>query len=387
MDKIKITSSSIKELFIVILLLELFIGGGGRIFSFGGITLRMILFLISILSCFFFFFGKFVLKKNVIYILVSFTAFSIFYILIGLINHAKLVLIFEDFKPLSFIYILLPLSLLISKDTLSTVDKLLRFSSLFMATAYLTILLLITYKVIPFLEFYQDVEDYNEFFFRGINGAFTYKGFIYMCIGLFFWTNSNLKFSKIILPVIIILIAIFFTGTRGFVLFIGIIYLVFWIFPKILRGKVYYLVFAITAVVSVIVYLNSYSTDLRAKISNSTRTVQVVQVINDITVPSIIFGHGFGIGVPSRKVHMEIAYLEIFHKQGLMGIFIWGVLFWYIYKLYCQARVKNKLLAQRYFMSVIFVALISFTNPYINNPIGLSMLVLCIVVYNKILDK
>ena len=106
--------------------------------------------------------------------------------------------------------------------------------------------------------------------------------------------------------------------------------------------------------------------------SDSTRLDTLSQVFEQINPESTIVGHGFGIGVPERPEHMEIVYLEIFHKQGALGLLWWIVLIGML-----VARFKGVLgtgdtaLAYSLFLVALFVLLESATNPYLNNPVGM----------------
>jgi hypothetical protein len=76
---------------------------------------------------------------------------------------------------------------------------------------------------------------------------------------------------------------------------------------------------------------------------------------------------------------MEIAYSEILHKQGLLGLAwlasVGGIL---IVELGKAIRLGNGRLAYPLFLSALFVFIESTTNPFINNPIGMSVLIVCI---------
>ena len=76
--------------------------------------------------------------------------------------------------------------------------------------------------------------------------------------------------------------------------------------------------------------------------SDIIRRRQIQQVFERISIPSFLIGHGFGIGVPVRKIHMEIAYLEIFHKQGLIGLVFWLILFFVIWHHYRMAVLNQQ---------------------------------------------
>ena len=119
--------------------------------------------------------------------------------------------------------------------------------------------------------------------------------------------------------------------------------------------------------------------------SDSVRYTQMDQVISSVNPISLIIGHGFGVGVPIRKIHMELSFLEIFHKQGIIGLIFWFGLFIHIFIMYINIKIKKyKDIALPFLLSVIFVLLQSTTNPYMNNPIGLTMILITIVVFSKL---
>ena len=114
--------------------------------------------------------------------------------------------------------------------------------------------------------------------------------------------------------------------------------------------------------------------------SDIIRKKQFHQVLERVNFESALVGHGFGIGVPIRPVHMEVAYLEIFHKQGLVGIAFWVFIFVWIGFKYIRVRNhRESALATVFTMGSCFVFVQSITNQYLNNPIGMTMILLAIV--------
>jgi hypothetical protein len=106
--------------------------------------------------------------------------------------------------------------------------------------------------------------------------------------------------------------------------------------------------------------------------SNSARLDTISQVYERIDPASAILGHGFGIGVPEKPQHMEIVYLEVFHKQGVLGLLWWVVLIGILAARFRKAiAVENRSLVYPLFLVAVFILLESATNPYINNPIGM----------------
>jgi hypothetical protein len=377
----------ILKLIFTLTLLELFIGGGGRVFEFGSLTLRILLFFVNTLFILLLYFyeGKF--PKYVIILSLSAVFILTFYSLLGLINNAQTSLIFEDVKPLSYFFSLIFFSYFIkSKQRIKLIISLLKKTSIFMAIVYLAIQLLFYFKKIEFFTFYNYVNNHispSDFIFRGESGLFFYKGFFFMVIGLIFWIHcSNHKWK--IIPIMIIIVAMIFSGTRGFILMFGLIYGLFYGIPLLLKMN---LKLITAAIILICLSLNFFS-QMEVKnrvISDSARIEQIEQVFQRITPTSLFFGHGFGIGVPIREVHFEIAYLEVFHKQGLLGLSILGIFIYFLYIEYKKFTNEYEI-RKAFFLSILFTLLLSFTNPFFNNPIGLSLLSISLVSF-KLLNK
>jgi hypothetical protein len=149
------------------------------------------------------------------------------------------------------------------------------------------------------------------------------------------------------------------------------------------KVKAIFLIFTILIAYNIIPYLTEILGDKSD--SDRIRIVNFYEVIDRVNPASLLIGHGFGYGVPSRPIHMEISYLEIFHKQGLIGLLFWLILFFYIIIQYFKININYKYIAMPFLLSVIFIYLQSLTNPFMNNPIGLTMILLTIVVFSKII--
>jgi hypothetical protein len=119
--------------------------------------------------------------------------------------------------------------------------------------------------------------------------------------------------------------------------------------------------------------------------SDSGRRQQIEEVVDRVTLSSFFIGHGFGVGVPSRPVHMEISYLEIMHKQGLAGMLFWAGLLYLLFKKYRAAETTPW--RDAFFCGAVFVFFQSLTNQYMNNPIGLAMIMLALVCLDRLKKK
>jgi hypothetical protein len=385
MDRLKnIKTPFFLKLVFIFSFYELVIGGGGRFLEVGSVTFRMIFFLIAIVISIFMYVHKNSIKKNLVILIFSFSVLLLFSSVIGLANNASLDLVLEDVKPLSFFYMIFFFSLAINNiEDIELVNKIIKQGAVFLSISYLSVIILLFYGYIDFGTFYNKQNEIGEVMFRG-DSLFFYKGFLYLCIGFFFFLLSKDKYK--ILFLILIFASIALTLTRGFIIFTALIscYYVFFIN----KAKVLKWMWALVLFGIVIIGGPLFIETLGDRSDSDTvRYIQIDQVYDAVNPLSIFIGHGFGIGVPDRPVHMENSFLEIYHKQGLLGIAFWMMLFGYTVLLYFRIKdIDYKKTSLPFLLSVVFIFFQSLTNPFVNNPIGLSMLLITIVIFSKFLD-
>lgn len=380
-----------------LLVTELIIGGGGRLFVMGPVTMRMVLFAVAMsLTILCIKKGRRLPAPLSTFLLVFLGSLAVA-LTIGIISGAPLNLWFEDIKPLLYVLIL-PFFFFVFEDNdyEQFVSKIIITAALAMSFVFFLVLFAIHVGLIPFLSFYDSVIGSQEFFFRA-ETTFFYKGFIYLCIGLLFLYFTRPK--QWILLSTILAIAIVLTFTRGFIFALAGTSLLY----AILNRKYYQavgsvLVMAATLIIAKpVIYTVSETLHtvkaMDASIpkekllgnrdeSDQGRLLEAKQVVKAITPTSFFVGHGFGNGVASRPVHMEVSYLEIFHKQGIVGLAVWLYLFFLLIKFYQHSRGNRYSVA--YFYSATFLFIQSLTNQFINNPIGLSFILLSLVILHKI---
>jgi O-antigen ligase len=300
-------------------------------------------------------------------------------------NGAELSLVFEDVKPLSYFLMILFFSITIdSQQNIELVVKTVKVCSVVLMIVYLSILIGIYIKIIDFNSFYALMSTNNEFIFRPDIGFF-YSGFLYLCVGCLFFLFSSKWSSKIIAA--LLMFSIVLTFTRGFILSTAatiVVYIVFFS-NKNLRMLCY-----IASLIAVIVLFTPwFITQLGDKSdSNIVRLITYEQVKESVTPLSVLFGHGLGIGVEMRSVHMEATYLEIFHKQGLLGLFFWFIILLLTILAYSKIRNKeSRLIALPFVLSTVLIYIQTTTNPFLNNPIGMSMVLIAFSALRALGDK
>lgn len=373
------TKSFFLKWFYIFIFLELFLMGSGRVLSYDNLTLRMLFFVLSISFSLLYYLINKKIKNYVTTLTFTFTFLILLSSLIGYSSGSPTNKIIEDIKPLLYFFMILPFSLfIINEKSLTLISRLIKISAIVMAFMYLCWLLAMYFGYLDFsLMYIQLSSDSNEIMFRGdsSNAPFLfYKGFLYLSVGFIFFFYEKNKISRII--AMVIFIAIILTLTRGLILS-----LILSLFLKALLDKKSLVTFLVLIIMSVVILLIApvYIEIIGERSeSDSVRYIQIAQVFNSINYSSFFIGHGFGTGIPIRPDHMEISYLEIFHKQGVFGLVFWFsiiVLITLNYK-----NIKNQTsLVNSFLASSFFVYALSFTNPFINNSIGMGMLLISLI--------
>lgn len=384
--------TQIEAFFLSIIVLELMIGGSGTFIKLGSLTLRMILYLFALMYTSYSLFKGNKIQKKYIKLVILFTIFLLFSSIIGLFNLGSVELVFEDIKPLSYFLMLLFFALTInSYDRVLQVDKIIKISSLILLFFTFAIFAAIKVGIISFNEIYSLFSQSDQFFFRGDNedAGFFYKGHIFLCVGfIFFFVQKEGLFSKILS--LLLFLGIISTSTRGLV-YSSIIVLIISIaisWRDFFRQKniLFLSIFSFVLLYFILpLFFNRIEErELSGEVgeSNSIRLLIIEQVMNKIDALSLFIGHGFGIGIEIRQVHMEISFLEIFHKQGFIGLAFFALLLALLIvnlKKVFRYNKENSKLALAFFLSAVLIYVQSFTNPYINNPIGMSVVLISLV--------
>ena len=375
-----LSKSALRNFFLLAVLLELFLMGSGRSFEIGPLTLRMVFFVTAITYSIIFSISEHRADKQMFWFVIVFILLMSLGAFIGFVNGAEPGLILNDIKPLA--YFLMIMYFYVSIKDMKTVNltiTAIKFASFIMAFIYLLVLVLLYFNRIDYNEMYSFISNNSEeISFREDTGFF-YKGFIYLCIGFIFYLFDERRIGKLIAAFIFLAIVLSFT--RG-LLFSTVIVIAIYMFmlKKNMKFLLYFVLFF-----STIAYLTPKAIDMYGdkSESDSVRIVTIEQVFNDVSEKSVLVGHGLGIGVSNRPEHMEISFLEIFHKQGIVGILLWfSILMLLVTKYFRAIQHSSPQLALPFLLASLLVFIQSFTNPYINNPIGMSMVLISISALN-----
>lgn len=354
--------------------------GSGRLLAVGSLTAKMLLYLASLATASVALLLGARISIGTCYLIAAFALLAGVSSIIGLLNGAKMDLLMIDLRLYAYIPALCFFDLAIrSQQAVDLVSKAIRIASVVMLLVCASIIVLVLsgeLTVIELLRFVtvgssEDVMASQE----GIGIRFFYKGYIYLGVGVLFWASRPGWRAKIIAGCALGLIVL--SGTRGLSLAVIICWLMAWALASKKKRAVTRLVAAgiLIAVLAASPYLVSV---LRGgdqiSASNDDRLLTIRQVEAQVTPGSLFWGHGLGVGVPARREHMEITYLEFLHKNGLVGLAIWLSLLALVLGRYLRLQGSAQADAAVPFVSaVLLIAIDTFSNPTLNNPIGLSV--------------
>lgn len=369
--------------FFYVVLGELFLMGSGQDLPIvGSLTLRMLNFLVGLVISAYLFIRTDEFPKAVLGFILAYLMMMVVSFMLGIVFDSPQEYLFEDLKPLTYFYMLLFFYYMLSSELI--IGKVLDI--LLWAVKVMTVLYLLYMLVTDILGFfslegyYQAVDDSGSFMFRGVGSALFYKGFIFLPIGaLGFFKRKQYVWMLLTIG------AIYFTYTRGLYVLLAFGLLVYYL--KTHEVNIYKIIgivliallfYEVAEAMELFSFGDSFAENREE--SDEVRFTTIREVFERITWWSLFVGHGFGQGVPERPVHMEISYLDIFHHQGLMGLFFWGALLVGILIYGNTVPSKYKETADFYITAALMIYLQSCFNPYVNNPIGMSMVMLAFVI-------
>ena len=171
---------------LVLVLIELFIGGPGNMISFFGISIREILMFSLFLSCLLIskFYNSFIEDSRLVFLIIFFYFINFF---IGLINGNSLQIIINDIKPMLFFFIYFPVNFLFKNLEI-------KFNFFYLillnSTFFLTILILLLYAYIAIAfggdnwAFFYSVREIseNELVWLRSSGSIFYPSMIFSTV-------------------------------------------------------------------------------------------------------------------------------------------------------------------------------------------------------------
>lgn len=365
-------------MYLVIIEASLF--GSGRMLEVGPVTLKMILFALTLLYTTASLMSLEGIQRSTILLTISYAAILVLCVITGAAHSAKPQLISDDLSPLLSFFILPFFELTICSERSITLSiRLIVCSGLLIVAGYIALMSSLWLRALSFNTLYTLISEKgsDDFVFEPNSSHIFYKGSLFIGIALIFMMFKKGRKHRLIS--VTLLLGLVMVASRGLFLSLALSTILYVMIgplstvKKLVSGFVLLLALGITLPIAF-----SLSGDKTE--SNSVRLLTISQVIDSANLPSLIIGHGFGVGVPERPEHMEISYLEIFHKQGIVGLLWWASLITLLAaRLRAAVSCGTQELVYPLFLSATFILFESATNPFVNNPIGMYPFAICFV--------
>jgi hypothetical protein len=375
----------LRVLFVVVAF-DLFLGGGGRLLDVGPVSLRMLLFAIALAVAAVHLVGRRGgwaaidgQERLALGIVVAFLVTHAGAVAIGWLDGNDPVDIGTDVKPLLYVLIAPFFALCLkTPDDVRLAARLLRIAGPVLAVAYLAIWSALTLRVLDFAVVYPMLNDTGEFFFRG-ESFFFYKGFLYLGVGIVFLLAHRARGSLALAA--LVTVALVLTLTRGFALSTSIAVLALLTVRdrRILVAAIPVVAGVAFAVLAFLPAFDEVYLEQR-QLSNTIRTGDWAFFVDNARPGMLLIGEGFG-AVFNERLLFENTFLWVLWKAGAPALLFWLAPFamatWWF-----GAAVRSPehaLLAAAWWCSVLLVYVQTSTNPFLSNPIGMSIVLMALL--------
>jgi hypothetical protein len=420
---------------LVAVLLDLALGGNGYLILIDGFRLREIFYVLCMawLCLRLVLIDPVRIDATIVGVTIFFVAVTALDVVLGYAGGSQSSAIVAELKPLSYFPMLLFFVVAIrTRQDLSLVARILTACGLLVGLIYLMTLLAAAIGLISYVRVFQFLHKSDEFIFRhNPNGPFIgffYKGAFYVCIAAIFLLFDPFRKTKLIACVPVI--AMGMTLTRGLCgallasILLGIAMSRNWRRAAVLAGHAVLLMSVLFMAIRseralLIASGDLYSGEPVERPSLATRPATVAEpgkspsresaaprvvekrrltaeeikknypqetarpgdsqrmddigfVAKNTTLLTALVGHGLGAPIGNRN-RIEMNYLEVFYKQGLLGLALWAALFAYSFHLYLRVPGETKQFAAVFLVSSFFVAVATASNTFLTGSIGMAV--------------
>jgi len=373
-----------EKLLLIVVLLELLLGGNGYLTEIYGIRLRVWLAVL----CMAFVAYRLVKRPSAgvqieIWVLFFlFLAVTGFGTIIGLLNDSRTDAILNELKPLFYFPMLLFFAMAIRDEgNIARVTRLIVICGIAQAFAYLTVMALVHSGTIQYSTIYYTLKASDEFIFRDEGaavyfGGFLYKGALHMCIAAIFLWFEPLWKNRIL--ALVLMVAIVLTFTRGLVAAL-ILTFAYSALLNVNRKTILALALALIALIVFGISIDLIGM-MQRPVSDQVRLADLRTFLSEIDLTMLLIGDGLGAEIGQRE-RIEMTYVEILYKQGLIGLLFWLGLF--LFNLGLYRRIKNAALRQQAFvfhLATFFVYVTTASNTFLTGSIGMAVVLISTVI-------
>lgn len=360
-------------------LLELFLGGGGRWTAVGPVSLRMVLFgLCLVVGWLSVLFPK--RRYDGLPLALGLVGAYLVIHLSGLIAGATkgtdLPVMFTELQQ-SLYWLAAPFfaCTLASSAYIQRTARLVQQAGILLAFGNIAVISCLVSGLLSVETFLSLLPENGEVASRG-GGLLFYKGDLYLAIALVFLVSLRGRHWR--LTALVISAVLIATLTRGFIVSTSLAILILFALQRRKVGFLIGMLLVAIAAALVWLYLPTLNEGLSSSraMSNEQRLDDMDFLWSNTSLKGVLFGEGLGSPIDER-MNIENTFLWAFWKLGIAGL-----AFWLAPLVLCMAYFSEILngrenrLACAFLCGTILVYAQTLTNPYLNNPIGLSFVML-----------
>jgi hypothetical protein len=356
-------------------LVELFMGGGGRLIAAGPVSLRMVLFALCLCATLVAFLFPRRRSEGVLLAMGLILVYLIIHVgalLVGAIYSGDTSKMFIEFQQ-SLYWLAAPFFALMvqSEEDVRKGARLVLYCGTALALIYICILIGLLTGIIHLVLLRNLLGETGEFQFRS-GEFFIYKGFLYLGIAIVFLVALRVRFW---IPLLLLVsAALILTFTRGFLVSTSVAVLLMLFAQRRWRAAVPALILVATGVFVVWIYLPSTDDTVGGhyETSSNQRLEDMGYIASNISPKTFLVGEGYASLINNRYA-IENTFLWALWKLGTVGVLFWllPIALCLHYYLKIPNRESNEI-ASAFLFGVVLVYVQTGTNPFLNNPIGLS---------------
>ena len=259
------------------------------------------------------------------------------------------------------------------------------FGGLAVAAVTVAITIGLQLGLVPFGSVYLWADRTDELFFRGRSNFF-YKGHFYVAIALVFCIVLTPRWWKSFL--LLLMLSLAFSLTRG--LYLGVVIAVALSFISA-RRSLAVIILVVAATLFAVLYghlLIDLIFDPNRTASSQTRSRDLTYFIATFDYRTLLLGDGTGALLNGRQT-IENSLIWALWRFGFVGLAFWlsplALSMRYFYRI--PFRSENHKLASAFFFGMVMLYVVTNTNPFINNSIGITYALCAIFSLRRLSQK
>lgn len=369
-----------------VMLTELVVGGGGRTFAMGPVTLRMLIFAASLLVWIGASLGTVGRRDGqgiALFLVATFFVSLIPGLTVDLARGSELSSVSAELQPLLFILSAPFIAMAIKNvEMVRRSSAIIIYGGLIVAATTILMMASIYFGIFGFLRLYIWSSDSGELFFR-TSSTFFYKGHFFVALSIIFCVVLRPIFWKSMC--FILVVSLVLSMTRG--LYLAVIVSIGLSF--VTTRRTFAIFITVMAGLFITILYGNFIVDVvfdpNRNVSMEVRSRDIAYFMANFDYNTILLGDGAGTLLNGRK-GIENSFLWSLWRFGLLGLIFWIAPFFISLKYFKKIPFgdKNHQIASAFFYGVVMLYVVTIFNPFINNSIGLLYLITAIFALRRL---